>query len=75
MAAMPEGDIVVAGVRRGAPWLARLDPTGDVLWSRSAGEDGAFASVGVRADGSVVACGTIDGGGQGDNIFVATYTP
>lgn len=75
IAVTPEGDMVVAGRRQGAPWLARLDPTGEVLWSRSAGESGAYASVGVRGDGSVVACGTVDGGGQGDNIFVATYTP
>ncbi|MGH1342272.1 MAG: hypothetical protein ACRBN8_12010 [Nannocystales bacterium] len=75
VATTPEGDIVVAGVRQGAPWVARLDPEGGLRWSRSAGEDGAFASVGVRTDGSIVACGTIDGGGQGDNIFVASYTP
>lgn len=75
IAVTPEGDIVVAGERQGAPWVARLDPEGEVRWSRSAGEDGSFASVGVRTDGSIVACGTIDGGGQGDNIFVATYTP
>lgn len=75
LAATGEGDLVVAGSRQGAPWIARLDPDGQVLWSRSASETGEFASVGVRADGSVIACGTIDGGGQGDNIFVATYTP
>lgn len=70
------GDLVLAGRRDGAPWVARLAPDGGgTLWAREVSEDGLFSSVAVRPDGVVVACGHVDAGGQGDNIFVAAYSP
>ncbi len=75
IAVTPNGDVVVAGNRQGAPWVARLGPDGATHWAREANEDCRFEAVAVRSDGGVVACGTVDGGGQGDNIFVASYAP
>ncbi len=70
-----DGGLAVVGTRSGAPFIARLDTDGNVMWSRSADEVGRFNAVAVTAAGSFVACGTINGGGQGDNIFVAEYSP
>lgn len=69
-----DGGLVVVGTRSGAPWIARLGPDGGSIWSRSADENGLFVSVAPTPEGDFVACGTVDGGGQGDNIFVARYT-
>jgi len=45
------------------------------MWAREASQSGEFSSIAVRPDGSFVSCGTVDGGGQSDNIFVAAYSP
>lgn len=68
-------DVVVVGQRNGAPWIARLDVDGETLWASAADQVGAYTAVAVTASGGLVACGTVEGGAQGDNIFVATYTP
>ena len=72
--AAEDGGAFIVGTRSNAPWIARIDAEGTTMWSRSAGEVGEFVAVARMEDGRLVACGTIDGGGQGDNIFVATYT-
>ncbi|MBV1859533.1 MAG: hypothetical protein KUG77_14060, partial [Nannocystaceae bacterium] len=76
VALTPEGDVIVAGTREGGPWLARLSADGEVMWSRTLDEDGAFYAVVVSGPlATPVACGAIDGGAEGSNIFLAAYTP
>lgn len=74
--ATPEGDIIVAGARQGAPWIARMSAAGDLMWSRSPSESGNYSEVRISpATGHIVACGTVDAGGQGDNIYAVAYSP
>ncbi|MGH1345537.1 MAG: hypothetical protein ACRBN8_28490 [Nannocystales bacterium] len=76
VALTPEGDVVVAGTREGGPWLARLSVDGETMWSRTLDENGAFYAVVISGPlATPVACGAIAGGTEGDNIFLAAYTP
>jgi cysteine-rich repeat protein len=74
VAATLDGGAFVVGGRQASPWIARLDPDGSTRWSRTSSESGEFTAVDIDTDGAPVACGTVDGGGQGDNMFVARYT-
>ncbi|MEZ4381304.1 MAG: hypothetical protein R3A79_08135 [Nannocystaceae bacterium] len=81
----PDGGVVLTGARHnatppaegyaGAPWIAALDPAGDLLWEHAQPTPGALRAVDRGGDGTLVVVGDVVVDDGRTDLFAAAYAP